>query len=133
MNNSKTYILATIGAAVLFSSSFAIGAHSNRVQTPSDNTSNFAYPKVDEIAPALPQTDTTEPKQKERKTRSNSTTATSILTPKHHRIITSRKVRAKITQPTVAIPVPPPNEIPIDGDTDDRQNPTTIIEKAVAL
>jgi hypothetical protein len=129
MNNYKTYILAIFAGATLFGVSFAIGANSNQVQTLSDNTRNFAYPKVDEIAPVEPQTATTEPKQKERKRR-NSTAEIATAAPKHRSIAPTRKVRVKVTEPSVDIPVPAAKTAP-DDDRYDSQNPVKTMEEAV--
>jgi hypothetical protein len=129
MNNSKTYILAILAGTTLFGVSFAIGANSERVQTLSDNTRNFAYPKVDEIAPVEPQTATTEPKQKERKRRS-STAAIATAAPKHRSIAPAKKVR-KITEPSVDIPVPSVDEMSMDDDRNASPNPAKTIEEVV--
>jgi hypothetical protein len=131
MNNYKTYILAIFAGTTLFGGSFAIGANSNQVQTLSDNTRNFAYPKVDEIAPVEPQTATTEPKQKERKRR-NSTAAITAVAPKHHPIAPTKKVRVRVTEPSVDIPVPSAHEIPLDDDRNDSSNPAITSEDPVS-
>jgi hypothetical protein len=130
MNNSKTYILAILAGATLFGVSFAIGANSDRVQPLSDNTRNFAYPKVDEIATVEPKTATTEPKQKERKRR-NSTAAIATAAPKHRSIAPTRKVRVKVTEPSVDIPVPAAGKTPLDDDGNASQNPVKTMEEAV--
>jgi hypothetical protein len=130
MNNYKTYILAILAGGTLFGVSFAIGANSDRVQTLSDNTRNFAYPKVDEIAPVDRQTAMTEPKQKERKRR-NSTAEIATAAPKHRSIAPTRKARAKITEPSMEIPVPSADKTPLDDDRDASQNPVKTMEEAV--
>jgi hypothetical protein len=128
MKNSNNYILATIGGAVLFGLSFAIGAHTDRVQTPADNTRNFAYPKVDESVPVEQQAATAKQMQKERKA-SGSTPAITAVAPQHHRITPARKKRVRITQPTVTIPVPPANKTPVDDDNNENQIPGIIEDK----
>jgi hypothetical protein len=130
MNNSKTYILAILTGTTLFGVSFAIGANSNQVQTLSDNTRNFAYPKLDKIAPVEQQTATTEPKQKERKRRT-STAAITAVAPKHRSIAPTRKVPVKVTEPSVDIPVPAAGKIPLDDDLNASPNPATAIENAI--
>jgi hypothetical protein len=139
MNNYKTYILATIAGSTLFSLSFAIGANSNRIQTSSENTRNFVYPKVDEIDRVESSAAST--KAGHRKTKI-STDEISVVAPKHHRHteaapITrttriSKKVPVKTTQPSIDIPVSPPGEIPVDRDLSDRQNPVDILKKVAS-
>jgi hypothetical protein len=128
MKNSKNYILATIGGAVLFSLSFAIGAHTDRVQTPADNTRNFAYPKLDESVPVEQQAATAKQIQKERK-RSGSTSGITAVAPQHHRVTPARKKRVRITEPTVTIPVPPANKTPVDEDNNEDRIPGIIEDK----
>lgn len=152
MNNHKTSILAIVTGSILFSSSFAIGANSHRLESPTDRTSNFVYPKVDEIAPIEQQTATTEPTQKERTTRRRKTitataTATTTTTkrnsiaalttavPQQHNRITrsSRKMHVRKTETSVAIPVSPANEQPLEDDNNDISTPVAITEKASPL
>ncbi len=137
MNNSKTSILAMIAGSILFVTSFAIGASSDRVEVSTDRTSSFAYPKVDEIAPIAPEISTTKPELKQKSStvdKSSSVAAMPVVAPKQHRVSPiSKKFRAKIERRRdVKIPVSPANKVPLDVDRGDRPNPTVTIEKAVS-
>jgi hypothetical protein len=132
MNNSKTSILAMIVGSILFGTSFAIGASSDRVEVSADRTSSFTYPKVDEIAPIATELSTTKPESKQK---SSSVAAIPVADPKEHRVARiSKKLRAKIDRRrSVKTRISPTNnEIPLDDDRQDRPKPIVVIEKAVA-
>jgi hypothetical protein len=131
MNNSKTSILAMIAGSILFGTSFAIGASSDRIEVSADRTSSFTYPKVDEIAPIAPEISTTKPEAKQK---SSSVAAMPVVATEQDRVAPiSRKLRARIDRRrNVNIPASPVNKVSLDDDLKDRPRRIIVIKKAVA-
>ncbi len=132
MNNSKTPILAIILGSILFGGSFAVGASSDRVEVPADLTRNFAYPKVDEIAPIAPEVSTTKSESKKIGSSVATIPVTTRKQKQHRTTPISRKIRVERSQSDVNTPVSPAKVVPTNNDLNDLPNSSAAIEQVLS-